>query len=210
MSRISYVVLGAAIVTSAFISGRAFGEGEGEGPAPAVVVQPKQGPIVFINLDRVFRESADGQALMNRLRLNAELHDKSMTERADKLKKAIQDLRASIQADTPEFRREWRSIEARKWELDYDDREGRDELNRVRVDGMLAIHKQVRALCEQLVEENGWTAVQQYDPEGVSARAPNGDPININELSLQVATRPVLAIHPDNDITALVLQRMGK
>jgi Skp family chaperone for outer membrane proteins len=196
MRTASALFLGAALAGIALFTGAVMAERP----------EPVAGPVVFVDLDRVFQECAEGKRLVDQLKANAEILDNGLTKRAEALQTAINDLRGNVQPDTPKFKEQWRLLEQEKWSLDYDDREGRASLNAQRVDGMLALHKRVVVACEQLVEAKGYSAVMQYSGEGISPRAPNGEALSINELSLQVATRPVVAVHPGNDITDAVIE----
>ena len=200
MRTVTAVVAGVLVGAASLAGGRAV--------AALQDAPPKTACVAFVDVNRVFQAYPRAKRIVEDLQKEADQLKASLAQRDQDLRKAAQDLDGRLEPGTAEYESGRRKIQLEIDALQYDRKSGLDSIVRKQVTGMAAVYKEVRTEAERIASEKGYAAVFNFDADDITV-VEKGQYLNVNELKLQMALRPVLWARPDLDLTREVVAALG-
>lgn len=197
------IVAGVVVGAAGLLGVRAAAAPE-EGKAPAAAPC-----FAVVNVAKVFAAIPRAKTVVEGLQHDADALKASLTERETDLSKRADDVENRLARGTPDYAAARRALAAEAASVEYDRKEGLKDIYRRQVQGMADIYRSVCAEAERIAGERGFSAVLNYDPEPI--RIEERDQVmDMRDLRLQMALRPVLWARPDIDLTKDVIDALSR
>jgi Skp family chaperone for outer membrane proteins len=200
-------VLGAVVAAAGLVTGGALAMQDPPPPPPAPA---KPVAVAFVDVGLALQALKRSQALVDGVKADGEALRADLTRRAEELKKRITDINAGLNPGTPEHEAEMRKIDLESRGIEWDEKAGRDRIEKKKVRGLARLYREVVAEAERIADERGFAALLHVDGEPIYEEDDMGRVLGSNDLKMQMALRGVLWCRKDVNITGEVIAALNK